>query len=530
MFKRLTLILLLFSLLLIPSCTSKKEYVLADKMLESQNIKDNYRTYYEIFIGGFSDSDKDGIGDIKGMIERLDYLNDGQPDSGKSLGVTGIWLMPMMPSPSYHKYDVMDYKAVDKKYGTMEDFETFLKETEKRGINVIIDFVINHTSSRHPWFIEFKKAVANNDTHNKYYNYYSLYKEEDKTPNKRYYPITKEYFYEGNFSSEMPELNLDSPDVRNELKDIMAFWISKGVDGFRLDAAKYPYFDEHEKNILFWNWFMSEARSLKGDIYVVGEVWDSNDVLIPYYESFSNFDFGMSGNGMVTQTVRYIETVDRYVDYLIRYKDRVKAVNKDAILTPFISNHDMDRAAGFLPIDGPMYIASNLYMLTYGTPFIYYGEEIGMKGSRGNTNTDANRRLAMLWGDKDTVSDPIGSTYDAKLQTNGTVKSQLSDKNSLYNHYKKLIMIREAYPEIAIGDYEKLDFSRYQTVGGFISKYNGSEVVVLHNTSDEEVSLDLTNFNLDTYTLMVYAGFNKAKQTGSNLTIGPYTSVILKIV
>lgn len=114
MFKRLTLILLLFSLLLIPSCTSKKEYVLADKMLESQNIKDNYRTYYEIFIGGFSDSDKDGIGDIKGMIERLDYLNDGQPDSGKSLGVTGIWLMPMMPSPSYHKYDVMDYKAVDK--------------------------------------------------------------------------------------------------------------------------------------------------------------------------------------------------------------------------------------------------------------------------------------------------------------------------------------------------------------------------------------------------------------------------------
>jgi glycosidase len=136
----------------------------------------------------------------------------------------------------------------------------------------------------------------------------------------------------------------------------------------------------------------------------------------------------------------------------------------------------------------------------------------------------------MLWGDKDTVSDPIGSTYDAKLQTNGTVKSQLSDKNSLYNHYKKLIMIREAYPEIARGDYEKLDFSRYQTVGGFISKYNGSEVVVLHNTSDEEVSLDLTNFNLDTYTLMVYAGFNKAKQTGSNLTIGPYTSVILKIV
>lgn len=528
MFKRITALLLFTTLLFIPACTNKKEYKLLDKNLESKNINDNYRTYYEIFIGGFSDSNKDGIGDIKGMTNRLDYLNDGDPSSGKSLGVTGIWLMPMMPSPSYHKYDVMDYKTIDKKYGTMEDFEVFLTETDKRGINVIIDFVINHTSSRHPWFIEFKKAVINNDTDNKYYTYYSLYKEEDKTPNKRFYPITKDYFYEGNFSSEMPELNLDSPYVREELLDIMAFWINKGVDGFRLDAAKYPYFDEHERNIAFWNWFMGEAKKLKQDIYVVGEVWDKNEVLIPYYESFSNFDFEMSDNGMVTQTVRYIETVDRYIDYLIRYKNKVKAVNKEAILTPFISNHDMDRASGYLRLDGPMYIASNLYMLTYGTPFIYYGEEIGMKGSRGNENTDANRRLAMLWGDSDTVKDPVGATYDPKLQTNGTVKSQLSKKDSLYNHYKKLIMIREAYPEIARGDYEKLDFSLYQTVGGFISHYNGSKVVVLHNTSDEEVTLDLSKFSLDGYNLMVYVGLNKANKTNLNLTIGPYTSVILK--
>ena len=163
MIKKLLLLTLITSVGLLGGCV-KKETTIKDDNLKANMIDDNYRTYYEIFVGGFSDSNKDGIGDIQGLINRLDYLNDGDPNSGKSLGVTGIWLMPIMPSNSYHKYDVRDYKNIDSNYGTLEDFQTFLEETEKRGINVIIDLVMNHTSKDHPWFKAFTQAVIEGDT------------------------------------------------------------------------------------------------------------------------------------------------------------------------------------------------------------------------------------------------------------------------------------------------------------------------------------------------------------------------------
>lgn len=529
MTKRILLsIIIAFNLLMIIGCNSQKEYVLTELNLTSQYIDDNYRTYYEIFVGTFSDSNEDGIGDINGLTNRLDYLNDGDLNSGKSLGVTGIWLMPIMPSNSYHKYDVKDYMSIDPNYGTIDDFKVFLAEAKERNIDVIIDLVVNHTSKYHPWFKAFSKAVSEGDTSNPYYHYYSLYTEETKTTNKTFYSFYDGYFYEGNFSSEMPELNLDNIDVRNEFKDIIKYWLDLGVSGFRLDAAKYIYLDEQDKNIEFWNWFMEETRKINEDVYVVGEVWSSNKELTPYYESFSNFDFQMSGQGgWVASTAIGYETVNRYVEYLNDYRDKVFSINENAILTPFISNHDMNRAAGFLT-GGARYSAANLYLLTYGTPFIYYGEEIGMKGLRGSENTDANRRLAMLWGDNDTVEDPVGSTYDASLQTNGTVKSQISDPTSLYNHYKKLLMIRNAYPEISRGIYEPLLFTGHQTFGGFKTTYNKSTLGVFHNTSDTSITIDFNQYDLYFDKLLVYAGQGIASFDDNQLTIEAYTSVILK--
>ncbi len=530
--KKLWLVLMMISLIPLSGCKGKKEYVLEGP--KSNIIDDNYRTYYEIFVGGFSDSDGDGIGDIRGMINRLDYLNDGNPDSGKSLGVSGIWLMPIMPSNTYHKYDVRNYKDIDKNYGTLEDFSEFLEKTEERGIKVIIDLVVNHTSNLHPWFKEFKKAVEENDTTNKYYSYYSLYtKEEAQTiTNKRFYRITDDYYYEGNFDSSMPELNFDNEDVRNEFVDIMEFWINLGVDGFRIDAAKYVYLHEEDKNVSFFNWFATEAKKLKEDIYLVGEIWDRNSVILPYYEAISAFDFQMSeSGGRVASTALGIDSVNSYVKYLNNYKNSVKEIRSDAILQPFISNHDQNRAAGYLNVDsGLMYIAANLYMLTYGTPFIYYGEEIGMKGVRGNENTDANRRLAMLWGDKDKVADPIGSTFDKKLQTNGTVKSQIGNKNSLYNHYKKLIMIRNAYPEIARGNYTPLEFEGYYSFGGFLTTYNGKTLGIFHNTMDTQVEVDLSRFTDVTFKqILSYVGIGDATLDGQVLTLDGYTSVIIEL-
>ena len=527
--KKLCLLLLISGFALV-GCFNQKEYVITG--LDSHMIDDNYRTYYEIFVGGFSDSNNDGIGDINGMINRLDYLNDGDPNSGKSLGITGIWLMPIMPSNTYHKYDVKDYKNIDKRYGTLEDFQNFLDETEKRGIKVIIDLVINHSSNEHPWFKSFMQAVRDNDIDNPYYHYYSLYTkaEADTITNKKFYPITKDYYYEGNFSSTMPELNFDHQAVKDEFVDIMQFWVDMGVDGFRIDAAKYVYLHEEAKNIEFFNWFSTEAKKIKEDIYIVGEVWDRNNVILPYYEAISNFDFQMSDSGgWVANTARGIDSVNSYVRYLDSYKKQVKAIRSDAILQPFISNHDQNRAAGYLNVDsGLMHIAANLYMLSYGTPFIYYGEEIGMKGVRGSEPTDANRRLAMLWGDKDTVKDPFGATLTRDFQTNGTVKSQISNKDSLYNHYKKLIMIRNAYPAISRGEYTVLEFLGYNSFGGFLTTYNNQTLGVLHNTIDTPQTVDLSQFSdVDFQKVLSYVGKGKAQLDGQMLTLDGYTSVIL---
>jgi glycosidase len=508
-----------------------REYKLNEPDLKSEQTDDLFRVYYEIFVHSFSDSNDDGIGDIRGMINRLDYLNDGDDDSGKSLGIEGIWLMPIMPSPSYHKYDVTNYKAIDDDYGTLADFEEFLTLTEERDIYVIIDLVLNHTSNQHPWFRNAKKAMEDGDLDNKYLDYYTLVLEEEKESGKVYYPFVGDYFYEGNFSSAMPELNLDSPVVRAEIIDIITFWYDLGVDGFRLDAAKYPYLNDDDKNIEFWNWFVAECKKIKEDTYIVGEVWSGDSLIAPYYESFSNFDFGMSQlQGAISMVAQGFDDVNWYVAYINSYRNIVNNVNPEAILTPFISNHDMNRAAGFLDLDNyEMHMAANLYILTYGNPFIYYGEEIGMKGSRATEMTDANRRLAMLWGDNDTVEDPIGSTYSADNQTNGTVKSQLKDKDSLLNHYKKLIMIRKAIPEIARGEYTPLQFNGYYSFGGFLSTYNDSTIGIFHNVGDTELVIDLSNYTEQEFSeVRAYVGINNASLNGQTLTIGAYTSVILK--
>ena len=529
--KKIYLIIVLIGLLFgASSCKPKEHEVILDGItIEAHD--DLYRVYYEIFVGAFSDSNKDGIGDIKGIINRLDYLNDGDFSSGKSLGVTGLWLMPIMKSPSYHKYDVIDYKSVDPTYGTLDDFEELAKQASDRGINIIIDLVLNHTSVYNQWFRDARQAVKDGNMSSPYLEYYTFVTQEEKIPGRTYYPFEGDLFYEGNFSDQMPELNMDSDLVRQEIISILEFWFDLGVSGFRLDATKYVYYNEHDKNVEFWNWFMEEVRKIKPDAYVVGETWSPDIQIATYYESFSNFDFGMAqSEGRIAQTANGIETVNGFVSYLTSYRTMIEDVSPNAILQPFISNHDMNRAAGYLSVpDGRMQMAANLYLWTYGTPFLYYGEEIGMKGSRGTENTDANRRLAMLWGDRDTVKNPAGSTYDIDRQTNGTVKDQLKDASSLYNYYKKVILLREANPEIARGSYTPLLFEGYDYFGGFLSTYENSTVGVFHNTGMVEIEIDLSIYtDFDFSVIRGYAGQGVATLEGTVLKLAPLTSVIIK--
>ncbi len=486
--------------------------------VEVDPIDDNYRVFYQIFVGSFSDSNGDGIGDLRGIINRFDYLNDGNINSGESLGVQGIWLSPIFTSPTYHKYDCSNYYQIDPSFGTMEDLEELIELAHSRNVKVILDLVLNHTSTQHPWFNNYINARKSGLVGNKYYNYYSDSKENE-------YNSYNGVIYECNFDSGMPELNYDNEDVRADVLDIAKYYLDMGIDGFRFDAIKYIYYGETAKSVEFWNWYMNELRSYKPDIYTVGECWSGDAEVLEYYGATNCFNFTTAQvNGRIASAVRS-ENINTFAKYLVAHLNEIKEKREDAMYMPFLANHDTDRAAGYLTVrDGCAYIAANVYLLCSGSPTIYYGEEIGMKGTRGSANTDANRRLAMLWGDKDTVKNPTGSSYDESNQNNGTVASQLKDKNSLLNYYAKVISMRNKYPAIARGEYSQLT-TEHTSVGGFLITYEGKELALIHNlSSTETVSIPLP----EGYTnLADYIGLNKGKVSNGILEIGPQTSVIL---
>lgn len=489
-------------------------------------IDDNYRVFYQIFVGSFSDSNGDGTGDLRGIINRLDYLNDGDINSGESLGVQGIWLSPIFSSPSYHKYDAADYYKIDEKFGTEEDLRELITLCHERNIKVILDLAINHTSSSNLWFLKFQNAHKDGDTENPYYDYYTYVTNETKTAGRTYYPLCPGEFYEGNFDSGMPELNYDNPKVREEMVNVAKHYLDMGVDGFRFDAIKYIYFGDTPSSVEFWNWYMKELRAIKSDIYVVGECWSSDSEVLEYYPALNCFNFTTSQLGKIYESVKNERGSD-FAKYAEAYQKSIKAKNPDAMYCPFISNHDTDRAAGFLPVTmNQMQMAANLYILCHGSPFIYYGEEIGMKGSRGSANTDANRRLAMLWGDGDTVRNPIGSSYSADKQSNGTVKDQLDEKNSLLNYYKKLISLRGKYPEIARGEYTALTCA--SSICAFSITYKDSTIGLFHNTSTEEVKINLPEGAEGFTKVCDFIGQGNAELKDGVLIIGPQTSVIVK--
>lgn len=515
-----------------------KQYPLADSgeamvndvaFAENWQVDDNNRVFYEIFVGSFSDSDGDGVGDLRGIINRMDYLNDGDPTSGLSLGVEGLWLTPVFTSPSYHKYDVANYYEIDPQFGTMEDLQELVELCHQRGVKVILDLPINHTSTQNQWFKSFTNAHLMQNDRNAYYDFYTWLEDGDTVPAGRHFARVagRTLLYEANFSDEMPELNFDNEAVRQAVLDVAKFYLDMGVDGFRFDAAKYIYYGDNAKSAEFWRWYLGELRQMKADVYTVAEVWDGDGVIDQYLSATSCFNFTASQTaGIIAETAKGGDA-NRLTAYVESYLNNVNAKSDVALGTLFISNHDMDRAAGYLPVaSGYMKVAANLYLLSPGSPFIYYGEEIGLRGSRGGSNTDANRRLAMVWGDGDTITDPEGATYTK--QTKDGVAQLISKGDSLLTHYKQLLMIRRANPEIARGEYHALTFTGTK-VGGFTATWNASTVAVIHNTTDKVQTVDLAGVtDMPFTTLAAYAGNGQATLEGTVLTLGPQTSAVLR--
>ena len=428
------------------------EQALAQIKTLGESPDDNYRTYYEVFVYSFCDSDGDGIGDLKGLTSKLDYLQD--------LGITGLWLMPIHPSQSYHKYDVRDYYDIDPQYGTLADFDAFMAECQKRDIHVILDLVLNHTGDDNGWFlqaVDYLKSLpagAQPDLEEcPYVDYYFFSREGGS----HYHEISgTDWKYEGMFSPDMPDVNFENEALWGEIEDIMRFWIDRGVSGFRLDAAKEFYSGNVTKNVEVLSRIQQTATAIKPDCYLVAEVWEGFQQIAKYYESgitsIFNFAFGNS-DGKITKVIRGAgnpDMVSTYATALEKADAAYLASNPDYIDAPFLSNHDVGRIAGFANRDeNKIKLAGAMNVLMSGSCFIYYGEELGMSGS-GN---DPSKRAPMLWNEArdDGTTNPPPECELPEEYPLGSLEVQKDDDSSVYNYYRKVIALRNALPVISHG-------------------------------------------------------------------------------
>ena len=237
-----------------------------------------------MFVRSFADSDGDGIGDLRGLTQRLDELNDGDPATTDDLGVTGLWLMPIAESPSYHGYDVVDYRAVEQDYGSTADLAALVGAAHQRGIAVIVDLVINHTSREHAWF---QDARSPGSDHDDWYLWADEHPAIARSDGSRVWHPDGERFYYGYFWEGMPDLNLANPEVTAELDSVADAWLDAGIDGFRIDAARHLFEDGAtlENVDATFEWlaaFRDRIKEQHPDALVLGEVWDASSMSARY--------------------------------------------------------------------------------------------------------------------------------------------------------------------------------------------------------------------------------------------------------
>ncbi|MCD8131686.1 MAG: alpha amylase [Lachnospiraceae bacterium] len=473
----------------------------SETAVELNIVDDNYRNYYEIFVYSFYDSDGDGIGDLNGVTEKLDYIAD--------MGFNGIWLMPIMPSPSYHKYDVTDYYDIDPVYGTIEDFENLVEECHSRGIRLIIDMVINHSSSQHEWFTTACEYLASLGAEEEpdvtvcpYVEYYHFSREQESGV---WYEIPgatagAEWYYEGEFSSEMPDLNLECEALKEELENIADFWLELGVDGFRMDAAMHFDETDGELNRSILNWLYTYCCETNPDFYMVSEVWAGSSTIESYYasETPSFFNFPNSSvDGVIEKTAMGTATAEKFVNTMLTDQQTYSAVYADYIDAPFLTNHDQVRVANNLQNnESNMKMACGLLMTMNGSPFVYYGEEIGMK-SKGQS--DENKRIPMYWSDTDTTGMTVGPENMEQGITSSfaAVDEQLADETSILSYYKEALLMRNQNPEIARGEITIVEELTSEDTAVILKTWEESTIAILYNTDTEAVTIDLTGTALE---------------------------------
>lgn len=509
---------------------------------------------YQVYPRSFNDSNNDGIGDLPGVIEKLDYFKD--------LGIDVIWLSPMYKSPNDDNgYDISDYQDIMDEFGTMEDFDRLLKGVHDRGMKLILDLVVNHTSDEHPWFIESKSSKDNpkrdwyiwadpKDDGSEPNNWESIFNgstwQFDETTNQYYFHL---------FSKKQPDLNWDNPEVRESVFNMMNWWFEKGIDGFRVDAIthikktfeagdlpvpegkKYaPAFDVDMNQPGIQNWLqeMKDESLSQYDIMTVGEANgvnpDNAEEWVGEDKGKFNMIFQFEHLGLWSTGDSQFD-VKSYKEVLNRWQKRLEGIGWNAL---FIENHDQPRRVSTWGNDKDYWFESAtshavVYFLQQGTPFIYQGQEIGMtnypfesietfndvavrneyqivKEQGGDVDQLLNKyrmenrdnsRTPMQWSDSTNGGFTEGKPW---FPVNPNYKDinvahQLDDEHSVLNFYKKLIQLKKSHEIYTYGQFDLID-AENENVFAYTRQLEGKTVVVASNLTDKQSSLTLP-FDID---------------------------------
>ena len=529
---------------------------------------------YQIYPRSFKDSNGDGIGDINGIREKLDYL--------KELGIDVIWLSPVYKSPNDDNgYDISDYCDIMDEFGTMEDMDNLLKEANERGIKILMDLVVNHTSDEHKWFIEAKKSKDN-----EYRDYYIWRdKVEGHEPNELgscfsgsawQYDETTGQYYLHLFSKKQPDLNWENEKVRNEVYKMMNFWVDKGIGGFRMDVidliGKVP--DEmitgNGSKLHEYLQEMNKAALEGKDLLTVGETWGATPDVAKLYSNPGRkelsmvFQFEHIGldqiEGKEKWDVKSLELLD-LKKVLSKWQTELEGQGWNSL---FWNNHDLPRIVSRWGNDKEYRIESAKMLATLlhgmkGTPYIYQGEELGMTNvrfddineyndieslnmykdriSKGYTHEEImesiyakgrdNARTPMQWDDSENAGFTTGTPWLAvnKNYDKINAKQCLQDENSIFNHYKKLIDIRKNNDTIIYGDY-KLLCEDDENIFAYVRELNGDKILVVCNFYDKDVEFKFDgDFN---YSKVLLSNYNDSSKMIEKLKLRPYEAVMYR--
>ena len=487
--------------------------------------------FYQIYPKSFQDTNGDGVGDLPGIISRLDYL--------ETLGIDGIWLSPVCQSPQVDNgYDISDYRAIDPSVGTMEDMETLIREAKNRGISIILDLVPNHSSDQHPWFLEAKKGKDN-----PYYDYY-IWRDGDGTcpPNEMratfggpawtYVPELGQYYFH-QFAPQQPDLNWENPKVRQEIYDIMRFWVSKGVEGFRLDVVdqigKDPELQVTGNGPRLHEYLreMSEKAFLEEGLVVVGEAWGADVERAKLYSAPDGSEMSMVFQFQHMCMDQEGEKWDFRPLYLPQLKACLRnwqqGLHGEGWNSLFFNNHDLPRIVSRWGNDQEYRVESAKMLATMlhgmqGTPYIFQGEELGMtnikldisryvdveilnlykeRTAAGYSHEDVmasiyargrdNARTPMQWTAGENAGFTTGTPWLPVNENHSVINAEaaLGDENSTFHYYQKLIALRKEYNVFRDGWFELMD-PENEAVFAYTRDTDNAHMLVVCNFTAED--------------------------------------------